>query len=56
MSDAAPALRRVWLREGLLLFGFVLLVVAAVVTVVVPELREAPDETSAARPPDAGSP
>lgn len=57
MNEAGRGARRgTWLREGLLLAGFVVLVVAAVVTVVVPELREAPEETSAARAPDAGSP
>jgi len=36
--------RRHYLREGLLLAGFVLLVVAAVVTVVIPELSKTPDD------------
>jgi hypothetical protein len=39
---AEPLRRRLPLREALLLLGFVLLVVAAVVSVVVPELGRDP--------------
>ena len=58
MSDrAGDAARRAhWLREALVLLGFLLLVAAAVVTVVLPELREAPDEAAGAGAPDAGTP
>jgi len=35
--------RATWLREGLLLLGFVLLVAAAVATVAVPEMSEDED-------------
>ncbi len=42
----APALRpqRPQLREGLLLLGFLLVLAAAVMTVVIPELSKEPDE------------
>jgi hypothetical protein len=36
--------RRTYLREGLLLAGFLLVVIAGVVTVVVPELSKTPDD------------
>jgi hypothetical protein len=36
--------RRTYLREGLLLAGFLLIVIAGVVTVVVPELSKTPDD------------
>jgi hypothetical protein len=47
---------RLPLREGLLLLGFVLLVVAAVVSVVVPELGRGPEADAVpGRAPDAGT-
>lgn len=50
-----PAIGRAVLREWLLLLGFVLVVLAAVLTVVVPELSKEPEgETNSAS--DAGVP
>lgn len=50
--------RATYVREGLLLAGFLLLVGAAVVTVALPELSDAPHpddrETQAGDVPDAG--
>ncbi len=47
---------RLPLREGLLLLGYVLLVVAAVVSVVVPELGRGPEpEAIPGRAADAGT-
>jgi hypothetical protein len=42
-------------REGALWFGFALLVAAAIVTVVLPELGEAPEDDPTANAPDAGA-
>lgn len=57
MSGPSNAARRaIWLREGLVLVGFLLLVAAAVVTVVMPELRESSDASHAAGMSDAGTP
>ena len=36
--------RRTYMREALLLAGFLLIVIAGVVTVAVPELSKAPDD------------
>ena len=45
-SPITIAAERPRLREGLLLLGFVLLLAAAVVSVVIPELSKEPDEGS----------
>ena len=51
MTDegAAPSRegRAFWWREGLILLGFGLVVAAAIVTVVVPELRREPEDARA---------
>ena len=49
MAGSPNAIRRERprLREGLLLLGFLLLLVAAVVSVVIPELSKEPDEGGA---------
>jgi hypothetical protein len=36
--------RRTYMREGLLLAGFLLIVIAGIVTVAVPELSKTPDD------------
>ncbi len=54
-SDADAELetqrRRVLMREGALLLGFLAVLIAAVVTVALPELSDAPDEEEAGKPP-----
>jgi hypothetical protein len=60
MSDQGPNPRASYLREGLLLFGFLAIVAVSVVTVALPELSDAeerePSTTTApaADQPDAG--
>lgn len=54
----APTLRprdRIYLREGLLLLGFVLLLAASAASVVVPELGKAPEADAASPAADAGT-
>jgi hypothetical protein len=51
----SPTRRRALIGEALLLLGFVLLLAAAIVSVVVPELGKEP-ETESARPAGAGRP
>jgi hypothetical protein len=46
MAASPIGLRAQRLREGLLLLGFLLLLAAAVVSVVIPELSKEPDEGS----------
>jgi hypothetical protein len=43
MPDERPNRSRLYLREGLLLLGFVLLLAASTVSVLVPELAKEPD-------------
>lgn len=43
MSEDRTSRNRLYLREGLLLFGFVLLLAASTVSVLVPELAKEPD-------------
>jgi len=52
-DDRRAARRKVLVRETLILLGFSLLVAAAVVTVVVPELHRAPEESDAVDRADA---
>jgi hypothetical protein len=46
---------RLYVREGLLLLGFVLLLVASAVSVLVPELAKEPDPKTATSGADASS-
>jgi hypothetical protein len=49
MTPAGDDTRRPYLREGLLLLGFVLLLAAATFSVVLPELSREPDNPAAGR-------
>jgi hypothetical protein len=50
MLRATTATRQARLREGLLLLGFVLVLAAAVITVLVPELGKDPSSDTQAAP------
>jgi hypothetical protein len=52
MPDAST--RSLYLREGLLLLGFLLLLAASALTVIVPELAKEPEADPQRSAPDAG--
>jgi hypothetical protein len=53
--DSKSRDRRTYLREGLLLLGFALLLVASAASVVIPELEKDPDTEGVKSAADAGS-
>lgn len=52
----STARRAFWLREGIILAGFILLVVVGVFTVALPELRKEPEGQGAAESAGVGAP
>jgi hypothetical protein len=53
-THATPR-ERTYLREGLLLLGFLLVLAAAIVTVAIPELSKEPEAVGTGRAPAAGA-
>jgi TRAP-type mannitol/chloroaromatic compound transport system permease small subunit len=50
LKNVPPSQRRAYVREGLLLVGFVLLIIAGIATVVIPELSKTPEDTGRPTP------